>query len=382
METPVVYFYAPREWRVEVHVGFPRGVISQWYPGATAANLWSGRRSASGASGDPGGFDLDAALASPRENGFLRWGRAGELRVLGPEERADLPEVPAGDPWLFSRAVAANDLAVTNYSYAWDEQFAPVEGAAPREEHERFLFYRGLADFELPLACEVAREEIRGDRCEVALALSNRAPAEPIARAFLIFVEDDRAAGRRSGFVALPDLAQGTLRTSVAIPLAPLAQSADELERTVAARLEETGLFADEALAMARTWRHSWFEEEGLRVLYVLPPALIERELPLEVRPHQGFEWKDGEARPLPPDPAPDEVLRTFVGRLDLLSPERERRLADTLAACLGPDPGARRRAADEVRSWGRYAEPFLRRAALLGVAPPALATARALVEG
>src|SRR5678816_2036145 len=42
METPVVYFYAPEPWSVRVRVRFPRGLLTQWYPAATRANLRAG----------------------------------------------------------------------------------------------------------------------------------------------------------------------------------------------------------------------------------------------------------------------------------------------------------------------------------------------------
>src|SRR6266478_1920115 len=35
METPVVYFYSPREVEVHVKVTFPKGLITEWYPQAT-----------------------------------------------------------------------------------------------------------------------------------------------------------------------------------------------------------------------------------------------------------------------------------------------------------------------------------------------------------
>jgi hypothetical protein len=34
METPVIYFYASREMKVNVTVGFPKGWITEWYPQA------------------------------------------------------------------------------------------------------------------------------------------------------------------------------------------------------------------------------------------------------------------------------------------------------------------------------------------------------------
>src|SRR3954469_18711970 len=35
METPVIYFYSPKEQEVNVSVDFPRGVITEWFPQAT-----------------------------------------------------------------------------------------------------------------------------------------------------------------------------------------------------------------------------------------------------------------------------------------------------------------------------------------------------------
>lgn len=35
METPVLYFYAPRKMTLAVRVGFSKGVITEWYPHAS-----------------------------------------------------------------------------------------------------------------------------------------------------------------------------------------------------------------------------------------------------------------------------------------------------------------------------------------------------------
>ncbi len=34
METPVMYFYSPRELEAQVTVAFPQGVVTEWYPHA------------------------------------------------------------------------------------------------------------------------------------------------------------------------------------------------------------------------------------------------------------------------------------------------------------------------------------------------------------
>jgi hypothetical protein len=38
METPVIYFYAPREMEVSVKVDFPEGKITEWYPRARSVH--------------------------------------------------------------------------------------------------------------------------------------------------------------------------------------------------------------------------------------------------------------------------------------------------------------------------------------------------------
>ena len=38
METPVLYFYSPRETTVSVNVSFAKGLITEWYPHANSVN--------------------------------------------------------------------------------------------------------------------------------------------------------------------------------------------------------------------------------------------------------------------------------------------------------------------------------------------------------
>ena len=57
---------------------------------------------------------------------------------------------------------------------------------------------------------------------------------------------------------------------------------------------------------MVNTWKDSWFAEDGVRVLYVLPRAWTDRTLPLKL------------------DPAPRELVRVMVGRAEVLAPALE----------------------------------------------------------
>src|SRR5947209_3360512 len=46
METPVLYFYSPRDLTLSVHVAFSRGLITEWYPHASYVSGADGLNSA------------------------------------------------------------------------------------------------------------------------------------------------------------------------------------------------------------------------------------------------------------------------------------------------------------------------------------------------
>jgi hypothetical protein len=74
------------------------------------------------------------------------------------------------------------------------------------------------------------------------------------------------------------------------------------LRRELEGALIAQGLYAKEAKAMVDTWRDSWFEE-GTRLFYIVPPAMVDSLLPLTVAPK------------------PTVVTRVFVGRVELITP-------------------------------------------------------------
>jgi len=73
------------------------------------------------------------------------------------------------------------------------------------------------------------------------------------------------------------------------------------LSRELADALEKQGLFKEEALAMLETWRLSYFESEGMRVMFVLPRAWTDAQLPLSIS-------------------APADITRVMLGRIELVS--------------------------------------------------------------
>lgn len=212
-----------------------------------------------------------------------------------------------------------------------DEIWAPSRHVASTpvlagRETEHFIFYRGLARFDPPVRTTVAADG--------TVTIEN-ASAQQLPAVFLL-VSD----GTSGTFVSLGALEPGrsVSRLAPRLDRAP-ALWLDGARAGLASALAATGLCGDEAWAMVDTWTRSWLKNPGMRALYVAPQAWAEQWLPTKVTP------------------APAEVVRTLVGRIELLTPADEASLDRTLrdAAATG--------AQVPVASLGRFAEPRLNRA-------------------
>jgi hypothetical protein len=232
METPVLYFYADQKQTVSVDVGFPGGVITEWYPQVR------------------------------RKRDGVRWPRVTMLP-------GSTPTLPRED-------------AESHYYPARETDATPLRSRARgRTQHEKFLFYRGVGTFDLPLSAHL-------DGAQVVV---NASGAHPITRVLLF--------ERRGASVACA--AHDLTTSGAAIARAEPAPSALEvLETELMTLLRAEGLYEREAQAMLNTWREVW-SEEGLRVLYIVPRAVTDAVLPLTL------------------DPPPASLVRVLVGRVDIL---------------------------------------------------------------
>jgi hypothetical protein len=104
-------------------------------------------------------------------------------------------------------------------------------------------------------------------------------------------------------------------------------------------------LHADEAAAMVTTWRDSWFTENGTRILYLLPQAWTDEELPLRLHP------------------APRELVRVMVGRADILHQDIEKRAGELVTDHFRGNT-TRAVAGLQQLGLGRFLEPAVTRAA------------------
>jgi hypothetical protein len=230
METPVLYFYAPRKMTLSVHVDFPKGWITEWYPQATR---------------------VQPEVAGPVANGgFVPRVGKGQIEWDPVEVTPEVsPELPTGQ-------------GVSHYYAARNTDAASIR---VRQQQEKLIFYRGIATFSIPL-----RARMDGDR---TLDVSNTGTdAFP-----LVILFENR--GGRVGYRVVPELL-GSAR----IDLPELNGDLEQLKREMADTMVAQGLYRKEALAMIETWRDSWFEE-GTRIFYIAPRPLVDSVLPLTIKP-------------------------------------------------------------------------------------------------
>jgi hypothetical protein len=334
METPVTYFYTDRPREVQVRVDMPRGLLTHWFPAVRAFSPKPSDKPVAPSAGSA--LDWGAFQVMP-DTRFLPTEKALALKQ---KEPARLFLAGAGSTWPFARDT--------------DSALVKVQ-ANGREYFEKFLFYRGLGTFELPL-------EVRssGTNEQLHLTLRNRGP-DVLQGLFAVWVEQGTIR-----FAALDALPGGATRDVEMAPALTGRVSIEEgvpyLKHAVAASLVAAGLYPKEAQAMVNTWERSYFKTEGLRVLSVLPRATVDATIPIQIKP------------------APDDLVRVMVGRVEVLTPETERRLEKQVADLGATDAKVRDAATAELARFGRLKEPVLRRIAALAQAPEVRARAEALI--
>ena len=264
METPVLYFYPLKPLTVSVHVDFPGGRVTEWYPQASSVQPSISRR------------------------GWIEWENVEVGQSSDP-----LPKLDTSSHYYAARETDGWSLK-------------------SGRENEKLLFYRGIGDRGVNLNAVVDHDgvSIRNDK------------AETIPEAILF----ENHAGK-VGYHIIRNL-----REPETIKFSALTGTLDTLRSHLEEELREMGLYRKEAHAMVETWRDSWFEE-GLRVFYILPRSEVDALLPISIRP------------------APGQLARVFVGRVELLSPQMKREISASLVN--GGIP--------LLKKYGRFLNAFLR---------------------
>lgn len=318
METPVTYFYSPQPRSVRVNVRFIKGIFTQWFPYVQdiQPNLFLTDPMDPSSIVDPWISSVvplapqcEARIADGVVAGLLDW---GTIKVLGRNEAPTLAGPTNGTNWNFARETKSNALEVR---------------AGNRDYHEKFLFYRGTGNFNLPLVANTSEEAVKVTNMDAGEAMRD------------VFVLNVTSAG--AGFSLAGNVGPNqSLSAQIPAPNMPLDVFKKALGQALVKSLVAQGLYADEARAMVATWEHSYFLTPGARLLYLLPQTHTDKIIPLHI------------------DPAPDAMLRVMVIRVELTTPALERSL-DALLKQLAV-PATHDEARKSLLAHGRFAEPYV----------------------
>ncbi len=242
----------------------------------------------------PSGILRNTSLSQLQTDGSVAWNDV----TVSPNLRGEFPREVPSNRYYAARETSSAPLRVK--TTAGDQQ-------------EKFLFYRGVSAAPLPLS---AKQNSDGE-----LVVKNLNEDE--IPAIILFERRGERVGYR--------LARALTDHAVLTPPA-LTDNVDSLCADLEGILLNQGLYPDEAHAMVETWRDSWFEE-GSRLIYVVPRAFIDKVLPLTI------------------NPAPGQVVRVFVGRLEIVTPATARAVETAVASN------------DELTltKYGRFLESILR---------------------
>jgi hypothetical protein len=248
------------------------------------------------------------------KNGHASW----DVTVLN-ETRGNLPRTTPSSIWNPSREVRSNIIEA-------------------KKQREKLIFYRGLGDFKTPLLITYNKENV---------TIQNQSDQEIKGLVLL----NNRESSHQ--YIEIESLAPHTKRTVSLVKNSPSLESFPNFseflrsaKKTIIKHLVRSGLYRDESVAMLNTWEKGYFKTQGLRLLYVLPTQWTEEILPLKFTP------------------SPKEVIRTLVGRIEILSKQDDKEISNFVKKyfidgnLFVPQINGR-----EMLGLGHFPEPKLRRA-------------------
>jgi hypothetical protein len=227
METPVIYFYSPRQVTVAASVSLAAGLITEWFPHASQVRP----------------TNSSPIMLDPQSAGSLGW----DAVTVSPATNANFSHESAPSHYYAARETSASTVSVQTPA---------------GNQLEKFLFYRGVSLFAPPLSAKVLATG--------RLQLNNAGGSTTI---ILFERRGDRLGYRVSSL------------DSAAIMNTPSTSGTlDSLYSDFEDTLVAQGLYRDEAHAMLETWRDSWFGE-GSRLFYIVPRLFVDTVLPVSIRP-------------------------------------------------------------------------------------------------
>ncbi len=273
LETPVVYVHVPPGAKLDpftLSVSFTGGILSQFYPLAEPT-----------VNGEPVSLRSQRLIPpiSADTRSSLTWhGIKTGTQVDGPETTSPV--------WIAPRQIAAARLTVGN-------------------EHERYLFYRGLGQLDAPFIVSQKNDQLAVNVRK--LTAPHQQTVTTIPDLWLVDIRPNHSVAFRH--IAGQATPQINNTSSVFTEDAYSTTSLSALKKDMHSALVADGLFADEAHAMLATWEASYFQAPGMRLFFLLPRAWTDHYLPLTLS-------------------RPAQINRVMMGRIELMTKNHQVALA------------------------------------------------------
>jgi hypothetical protein len=297
---PVIFFHTPESLTVELRIDFPGGAPAVWWPATTypALDAYGNR---------PGVAESKGAYR------YLEW----SLRVQEPdhvEKEQPVPKPPqkGAAAWItMLRDVDARTLVT-------------------RSEGERFVYYDGL----VPM----------GERVRLAVDKDRVSIANPAGHPVFDVTVVDRRVPERARLARVKELAAQAKGQILEFEETEGKEWSARAATTLVNQLKATGLFEDEARALANVWEKEFFGADGLTLFYRIPQDEYERLLPLKMKPR------------------PERLVRVGLAHQPHCEPDFAERI-DKIARSLDSDDfETRERAQGYLKEMGRAAFVRLRK--------------------
>jgi hypothetical protein len=277
LETPVIYFYPPKDqvtpFLLNVNVQFRGGWLTEFYPDAKATVPGMNNR----------GFDFGQLNSDTV--GQLAW---NDLKV---GTSADGPKTDE-HVWVAPRKVDA----------------VPV--TTPKGESEKYLFYRGVGNQQAPLRLVQGKSRGKAEVYSNFEGVIPRDKSVPMRHVWLVDVT-----AKNVYFKSIPSFDAfgdpNRRATEISLDFHKSEEGLDSLKAQMHAALTQEGLYSDEATAMLETWNRAYFKSPGMRLFFTVPREWTDYYLPLSLS-------------------QPADVSRVMVARIELITHE-QRALLDKL---------------------------------------------------
>jgi len=293
-----------------VRVRCPEGILTQWWPNATKVTPVMPT-------------DGENQKMPELKNGILEW---NWVAVSPNVAKPDFRQVGKHPWWGIARET---DSAVVR-----------VKGG-----EEKFLFYRGAARLKSELHVNIqsdtnadtAEDKVdkadKADKAGATFSLDPATPDQPVRHVFTMNVPEEGTP--KIGYTK-------EVASSGATP-EPL-DSVDAAVAILRSVLLDEGLYEKEADGMIKIWREGMFETPGLRAMYLMERKTLDAFLPLTIQP------------------APDEIERVMLVRIECLTPEREARILELLKQLGAENYRDRGSAQKKLMEVGRVGQALMRK--------------------